>query len=90
MDISPRLLKAFNALDALYQIYLDLGGIRESHGQVEVLVEWEGLPGDTDHTWEPLPTVRKVLADLLEDYLHIGDQRTLKRRALAQVTHKSN
>lgn len=80
--VSPSLLSAAHASESTIEIAHALHSIREEHGSLEVLVEWEGLPDDVDRTWEPVSQIHEDLPGILEDFLHSQDQRQLKLKAL--------
>ena len=87
--VTPELLSAAQASEATVEIAHALHGIREVRGDLQILVEWEGLPDDVDQTWEPLAQIFEDLPGLLEDFLHSGGDRKLKRAAL-QANYQSS
>lgn len=85
-EVLPTLLKVAEHSERSYQIADCIRDIREVDGQLQVEVEWEGLPDEKDRTWEPLLQVFEDLPGRLEDFLNTAGARFLKRRALAQCS----
>ena len=63
------MLQVAQHTETRYQTAHDLRGIRDGNGQLEIQIEWEGLPDDVDLTRELLPQVFEDLPGLLEDFL---------------------
>ena len=53
-EIRPELLRAAEHTESMYQDANALTDIRETTGDLEIEIEWEGLPDEIDRTWEPL------------------------------------
>ena len=87
-NVSPALLKLAEHSEACYQIAEDIRGIREVGGELQVCVEWAGLPDRSDWTWEPLTQVFEDMPGRLQDFLHTAGDRALKQFALAQCDLK--
>lgn len=83
VEVTPELLKAAEHTGKVYQDANDLCEIREKSGQVDVQVEWYGLPDMVDRTWEPLQQVSKDLLDMSREYLTSAQKRSLKEKAYA-------
>ena len=84
--ISPELRKAAEHFESMYQTAYDIRNIRarlDTH-QLEMQVEWNGLPDETDNTWELAEQMIQDLPGIMEDFFHTSGKRTLKRRALEQ------
>ena len=62
----------------LYSTVIDV------NGELQVNVEWEGLPDKEDWTSEPLSQICSDLPGRVEDFLNTSGSRELKRRGLAQ------
>lgn len=67
----------------IYQDANDLRDIRQLDTDIEILVDWQGLPDQLDLTWEPLLQVEQDLPGVLQDFLHTAEKRQLKKNALA-------
>lgn len=68
------------------QLIHSIHDIRPRSGQtseLELLIEWTGLPDQTDFTWEPFSTILQDSSTLVEDFLLSPSKRAIKRRALA-------
>ena len=84
--LDERLLKAATHSEAVYQDARNLCCIRERMGQLEILIEWDGLPDSEDRTWEPLHKVHEDIPEMLNDFLAGPGQKKLKKEALSQVS----
>ncbi len=85
-EVAPGLLRAAEHTEATYQTARKLCGIRKNKGEVEVQVEWEGLPDTSDRTWEPLEQIMADIPGVLEEFLHTAGDRNLKREALQKYS----
>lgn len=85
-DLHPDLLRAAEHNETTFQDAHALRHIREQDGQLELQVEWEGLPEKVDLTWAPLRTIREDLPQMLDYFLHTAGDRQLKQKALAQCS----
>jgi len=83
-EVSPSLRKTAEHSEMSYQILQELRNIREVDGELQVEVEWEGLPDRDDWTWEPLQQIFEDVPGRLEDFLNTTGARVLKKRALTQ------
>lgn len=84
VDLSPELKSVIENSEGQTEIAADICSIREHDGNVEVQVEWDGLPADEDFTWEPVEQVSKDLPGILPDFLHNSGQRATKKRVLRE------
>ena len=85
--VDSRLLASAEHSTMVYQVALAIRAIRERDGEIELNVEWDGLPDSVDMTWEPLERLHEDLPGMVEDFLHSSGQRALKRRAAAQLNN---
>jgi len=83
-EVCPSLRKTAEHSEMSYQILQELRNIREVDGELQVEVEWEGLPDRDDWTWEPLQQIFEDVPGRLEDFLNTTGARVLKKRALTQ------
>ena len=81
----PQIMTAANHSENQVQIAKDIHAIRREKDELEVYIEWDGLPAEADRSWEPIGVVREDLPGVLEDYLHTEGDRDLKRLALQQL-----
>lgn len=81
-QVHPKLLQAAEHYESRYETAEALKGIRDRDGNIEVLVEWSGLPDESDFTWEPIARIFEDLPGMLEDFLHSSGQRGLKQKSL--------
>lgn len=79
--VDPALLEVAEHSTTVYEDAKTLRDIRSRGGEIEVQIEWDGLPDQSDLTWEPLRQVHEDLPGLLEDFLASSGQRGLKRKA---------
>lgn len=77
-EVTPAFIKAAEHSEQRHQVIESFRGIRGACEDLEVLVEWEGLPNRGDWTWEPLSQLFGDLPARLEDFLHRSVSRLLK------------
>jgi len=77
------LLKYATHSETTYQMAVELKDIRENENGMELLVHWDGLPDDTDRTWEPLIQLYEDVPTMLKEFLSGPGKKTFKKRALA-------
>lgn len=87
--VEPRLLRASEHNDVLIEVVHAIHGIKEVAGDLQVQLEWSGLPDPAEYTWEPIFQVFEDLPGILEDFLHTSSDRVLKNRAL-ETFYKSS
>ena len=80
--VNESLLVQANFSKAVYETAKELRDIRVKNGEIQIQVEWDGLPDTIDLTWEPLLQVSKDLPGMLQDFLFTAGKRAIKRRAL--------
>ena len=80
-EVSPKLLRAAQHLEAEYQSVEAIRDIRNRNSSIEVFVEWEGLPDASDFTWEPLLQLYFDIPEMLHEYLKTTGKESLKRQA---------
>lgn len=85
-DVHSELLKVADHSEANYQIIQALRDIREVDGELQIYIEWKGLPDEVDWNWEGLLRVREDVSGRLNDFLQTSGARDLKHRALAQCS----
>lgn len=83
-EAHPKLLGAAEHTETAFQDARELRGIRKREGQIEIRVEWDGLPDVVDLTWEPLETVQEDQPQILDYFLRTAGDRKWKPEALAQ------
>ena len=83
-EVSTELIQAAEHSELSYQMVQCLQGIRDVDGELQICVEWEGLPDERDWTWEPLSQMAEDVPGMMEDFLSTSGSRSLKRKALAQ------
>lgn len=89
-EVDPKLLQYAAHSESTYEIARQVKDIKEDEGGIKVLIEWEGLPDQTDFTWEPLMTVYQDIAALLEDFLCTTGNRRLKKKVQAMLFDKED
>ena len=82
-EIRPELLRAAEHTESMYQDENSLTDIRDTTGDLEIEIEWEGLPDEIDRTWDPFHQVFEDLPTLLSNFLRTGGKRNLKEKAKA-------
>ena len=82
-EIRPEMFRAAEHRESMYQDANSLTDIRETTGDPEIEIEWEGIPDKIDRTWEPLHQVFKDLPTLLSNFLQTRGKRILKEKAKA-------
>ena len=82
------MIQAAEHNEAQYEAAKELYQLRRNGYNIEVLVEWDGLPDQTDYTWEPLQQFHEDVPEMLETFLKKEGQRTLKKSALELVKKK--
>ena len=80
-EVDPELLKTVKHLEESYQDASKVCGIRVNNENVEVQVEWQGLPDELDYTWEPLVQVHEDIPDLLRTFLGTPGNKKTKHQA---------
>lgn len=84
-EVDSAIIEAARTVGAHYETAERIRDIRLHQQGLEVLVEWQGLPDEEDHTWEPLKQIFEDLPGLLEDFLHTSGKRDLKRQAQLEL-----
>lgn len=82
-EVEPKLLQFAAHNETQYQDAKGLCDIRQGSTEIELLVEWIGLPDTIDMTWEPLSQVREDLPGVLHDYLFTANKRSLKQKTMS-------
>jgi len=85
-EVDPNLQRAAEDTEAVYQGARELRAIREKGNQIQIPVEWDGLPDKVDMTWEPVNQVNEDLPQLLRDFLQTPGMRDLKDKALSMCS----
>lgn len=76
------LLKVSEHFEANYQDFKQFLDVRLRGDDVELQIEWSGLLGKIDTTWEPLKLAYEDLPLQVEDYLRTAGNRRVKSDAL--------
>lgn len=84
--VSPELLRSAEHLESEYQSVESITNIRQRAGQLELEIEWEGLPHVHDRTWEPLSQIFQDVSDLLTEYLQTAGSKILKTKAVSLIS----
>lgn len=66
--------------DSTYHLGNSLSAVRKHKGKYEVRVEWTGFQNGVDTTWEPVQKIRDDVPELLDEFLHTGRDRVLKKK----------
>ena len=53
-EIRSELLRTGAHTESKYQAAISLTDMRETRGDLEIEIEWEGVPDEIDRTWEPM------------------------------------
>jgi len=83
-EISPDLLKAIEHTDANYHTADYINAVRMDGDSIQIQVVWEGLPDESDYTWEPLSQVFEDIPLVLKTFLDTDGNRNIKNRILSQ------
>ena len=80
-DVDPALIQNSVHNQASFQIVECLRDIRQSKGELEVLVEWSGLPDAVDFTWEPASQICEDVPGIYEAFLQTPGKPAVKAKA---------
>ena len=67
-EVSEELLDSARHLESSYQVIRNLHDVRTMNGNVEIWVEWEGLPDNHDFTWEPLTQLYADVPEMVREF----------------------
>lgn len=84
--VTPEMLKISEHPEADYQDFERFCGIRMRENEVELRVEWRGLPEKVDETWEPIQMALEDLPLQLEEYMRSPGDRKVKTDALRRCS----
>lgn len=84
-EVSKDLLKYVEHCATSYQTVLRITDIRDTEGQLQIEIEWDGLPDREDRTWENLSEMNDHIPGLIHDFLNSAKKRNIKRRALSNL-----
>ena len=80
-ELSPDLVAQVSHSEANYQTVEAMLDIRKAEHGLDVLVEWQGLPGNVDRTWEPLVKLHEDIPEQIENFLLSRGKHKLKDEA---------
>lgn len=70
--------------EANYQVATAIHDIKEQNGDINLEIEWYGLPATNERTLEQVQTIFEDLPGMLEDYISTSWKRQLKNRIRGQ------
>lgn len=77
-NVSPRLWEAAKHNEKSSQVVAGIQNIRKLEGNLQLLVEWEGVPDLCGQTWEPKVNISKDAAEVFEEFLSTPGEDRLK------------
>lgn len=80
-DVRPRILEAAKQNKMSYQVVAGIQNTRKQYGNIQVLVEWEGLPDLYEQTWEPAVKIAEDVPEVFEEFLSTTGEARLKSNA---------